>query len=1684
MKTWVLLVAIATILLACPGRSAAKPWSGYLNDADRSGATSEKVPLPLVKRWAFHTRRQTILQPVAGHGGVYFGSPVDHAIYCLDAATGKVRWRFVTGGEIHWAPWLADRRVYVGSDDGCVYCLSAAGALKWKTRIGPRNERIIGYGRMHSRWPVRGGIVLRNGVLYAGAGRFPSDGAFYTGLDPETGRVVWQRTDGETCANGYLTVSDRILYVPQGRVPFALIDLKTKEHIPEYVRSYRGAKWVAPVSSHGWRTQLAGRLAFTGDNRQVSDNVVFEDLGNLTGALQLVTTEAVLYKCSGANLESLAYKVVDIPVDRLARTRRLKTTVRWKVPCRNTGQLILAGDVLFSGGHDNVLAVDATTGKTLWKSASKEATAADGKKQKVSEISGFPAVMAAADGQLIVSTNRGRVYCFGPAGKGGADTERKKAATVITRPVVADRYAGSKTAPLFRKAAEALLKKTGVTHGYALVYGVETGELALELTRRTKLNVYCISPDAKKVAAVRKALDTAGVYGTRVCVDTLPCPYPDYFADLAISETALLNGRMPGDPNDVFRMLKPIGGQLVVGTTVASAARGAVSIKKNFMQWAGNSPIADAETTTDATGTWVAFTRPALKGSADWTHQWGGAANTTFNPDHLAKPPLDVLWYGQPGPGGLQDRHHTVSTPVTWKGRCFMLGREFVKAFNVYNGTQLWQRSFKRIGYELPRAYGLTATSHGLFVKYQNQCHRLDPVTGKTLQSYSIPEGSKQWGYVAVVGDRLYGASGDPVDARFAKYVFAIDIPSGKLLWKYELRLKPRAWGNYHAICVGAGQVYVLGFYHRTSAVEPSWQKEVAKELAAYAKKTLPAETRKAELVALAKGIPVVPLVALDARTGRVNWTRYVDARNPPDAGVTYADGVLLHYPWSGLGHSSWPGRFANRQMTARSAKDGGLLWRRKTHQAGRPMVVGDTVYAMPWVLDLHTGARKKHRHPFTNEETTRVTSIFGACGTLSASPNGLFGRAWQPVGYADLARGVSYVEMRGIRPSCMINMLPAAGLVVVPEGSSGCRCGYHVGPCTVVYKHAESHQQWGGTPALEGPMTPIKWICVNFGGSGEIVDREGKRWIGYRQPQGVPPKPKDRIHKLYFNALASFYKPGWFYGNDAGYAGAKDMGRPWLFGTGARGLKACTIPLLGEVDGTARYTVRLYFADPDNEKPGQRVFDVKLQGRTVLKNLDMVKETGGRNRPLVKEFKDVEVTGGLEIELAASSGNSSLSALPLLCGVECIREQWIGAGFASPKILLTGLEPEQSVTLRVANPGNGPLRGKLCFTAPRGLRIAPKEVSLNLGPGRELKIPVVIARDGKLGAGRHAIRAVLDPGEGSSPGIDRFIPVESIGKCVRVVVPASEDAFVTPRGDKRGRGTNDRRRDLSVRGGAVRVGDGWHFVAYIKFDLSGLQGRISAVRLRLASVRNNCFHQHQTLRVRLVEEPWAGATISYAKQPRAGRVVATIPNVPALATAEAPLDIDVNGLKELSLVVDTEDLFMRWYDSRGSGNGPTLLVDCLMKLPKPVHLTSPKPGLRYAYYQGRFNAVPDFAELTPKHRGRVDRFVFPPPAVGDWFALKYEGYIRIRKRGKYTFYLNSDDGSKLWIGETLIVTNDGIHGPREESGEIFLDTGFYPIGVAYFEGNGGNELTVSYKGPGFACKLLEGAALYHNDTR
>lgn len=137
---------------------------------------------------------------------------------------------------------------------------------------------------------------------------------------------------------------------------------------------------------------------------------------------------------------------------------------------------------------------------------------------------------------------------------------------------------------------------------------------------------------------------------------------------------------------------------------------------------------------------------------------------------------------------------------------------------------------------------------------------------------------------------------------------------------------------------------------------------------------------------------------------------------------------------------------------------------------------------------------------------------------------------------------------------------------------------------------------------------------------------------------------------------------------------------------------------------------------------------------------------------------------------------------------------------------------------------------------------------------------------------------------------------------------------------------------------------------------------------------------------------------------------------------------------------------------------------------------------LTYAYYEGTgWNAIPNFNALSPIKTGEAVNFDLSLRNRDNNFAFVFTGNLTITTAGDYTFYLNSDDGSKLYVDDLSqpLVDFDGAHGvvggdTEGEDGHIqgqpnktiYLSSGIHPIKVEFFEAGGNEYLWVRYNGP------------------
>ena len=582
---------------------------------------------------------------------------------------------------------------------------------------------------------------------------------------------------------------------------------------------------------------------------------------------------------------------------------------------------------------------------------------------------------------------------------------------------------------VYAKSVKRILNMSGQTKGIALVYGGEEGQLAYELAKQSEFCVIVVESDARKVADIRKKMQVANCYGSRVSVHHVESleklPFTSEFANLVVSDTLLKTGELPGSVKEIERVLRPAGGTAVLGQ---------LQDKKNKVT---TRDFADRIVTGFPTfgggndkSIWLKFVRPKLHDAGEWSHLYGLPDNSAFGNENLngakGSNDLEVQWIGRPGPRANPDRNGRKPSPLATNGRLFVQGLQRLISLDAYNGTVLWSLEVPPLGrFNMPRdCSNWCADDDYIYTAIHDKVWRIDAKTGKVAKRYTTLAGPRDWkydwGYLARVGKQLigssvkkgtshtnfWGGSGSGwYDARGGEVtyqvcsdnLFSMDLEDASRKWEYRggVLLNP-------TITIGNGKVYFVECRHP---------------------KVLQSDKRRV-------GMPELWqqqfLVALDVNTGKKVWERPLDTVN----------GSVVFY----LAHKQDKLVLVSSQkryhVYAFADKTGQPLWTREFNwqngdhggHMSRPALVADKVFVRPRVLDAKSGNLLPQTMPR------------GGCGTYACSRQSVIFRAGQ-VTMWDFDKG-KVTNWNRLRPDCWLSTIPANGLLLSPEGGGGCSCG------------------------------------------------------------------------------------------------------------------------------------------------------------------------------------------------------------------------------------------------------------------------------------------------------------------------------------------------------------------------------------------------------------------------------------------------------------------------------------------------------------------------------------------------------------------------------------------------------------------------------------------------------------------
>jgi outer membrane protein assembly factor BamB len=1209
-------------------------WPMYRADASRSGISRELIKFPLSLQWHSSPRHKPrpawpnpvkerhrldfdyAPQLIVAAGTVYFGTSVDDTLSALDAKTGRKNWAFTTGGPIRFAPAYSDGRVYVTSDDGFLYCLRAVtGKLLWKFHAADTNSLVLGNERLISRRPLRSGVLVDRGVVFVTAGMWPSEGVLIYALEAATGEVHWCNDTSDTryLAQPHAKASSLTGVSPQGYLLATdkLLLVPTGRGVPAaFDRATGRLEYFKPADSktHGgcWAT-ISGDRLFNG---------------------------GLVYESSSGN---------QVPCEStrtpLWAKRDFDFGTRQHVLGYRGDRIITDGDRVFGRRTGHCLAL---TGNALLEGDDGILSAFDPKSKNVStaiwstKVTGQVRSIAVSEGAIFSATDSGDLYVFGP------DKASHDVPAVAGRSNNAHRAGSDAAAAVLDLAAS-----TSITTGYILVAG--NPELATSLARDDRFHILSLV-DEDQVSGHRRRLVEEGIYGSRIAVQSLQTlkdgHLPPYFANLVV-----VGGRKEAlNVDELWRIVRPCGGLVCFDTNTASLVTRLVDDAE------------DKPTQVEESNGLTWLRRGKLPGAFDW--------DSKVTSDQRVKWPLELAWFGGPGPDRMQDRHQaSVAPPVVANGRYFVSGARHIIAVDAYNGTELWSRQFaeevdadrsKQV-----RLSGLTANDDSVFFQLGGTWLQLDARTGEETDTLkSLPEGLGVWGRIAkrelpfATHLRTHALTGENVPRTYFRtygcnqllVADGVDFFRSGTLGLYDL-IDDSGLRNFGGIRPGCSRSHNAAFgvflsSEGSSGCKCTYNFQTSLMLA-------PARTRRQEDWAVYHDLPAEGLV----QGMNINLGAPGDRRDK--------DGKLwLSYPRP-------TGEVALQIPVAVESRNSELSGpyhfdsdRRKIHNTQRP-----------WIYTTgYRGLRKvtialDQQQPLVTNRMSKSPQIDGRMDD----------KEWPSQPQASL-RPVQNRQSRGA---------PNRRLIDPEKWSSFVRLAHDDSHLFVSYQQPNRldrrGQPYEWRKKTRGDDASIwqddsfelflsdtsKTTVLHFGvsASGATCDarlegeteREDTRWDGQWDSSTIADE------KAFVIEIAI----PWSTLTEAGLSttqllvNAQSNWSGWrspLRFLGSRGRLACEnfAPLGLDVAPTSpdrRFRIRLHFADPDLNQTERRRFDVRIQGRTVLSEFDMQSEAGARNTAVVKEFHDILGAENLTIELAPVDSDVGPSQETILTGIELQEE-------------------------------------------------------------------------------------------------------------------------------------------------------------------------------------------------------------------------------------------------------------------------------------------------------------------------------------------------------------------------------------------------------------------------------------------
>lgn len=228
-------------------------------------------------------------------------------------------------------------------------------------------------------------------------------------------------------------------------------------------------------------------------------------------------------------------------------------------------------------------------------------------------------------------------------------------------------------------------------------------------------------------------------------------------------------------------------------------------------------------------------------------------------------------------------------------------------------------------------------------------------------------------------------------------------------------------------------------------------------------------------------------------------------------------------------------------------------------------------------------------------------------------------------------------VFISGPRSGCTNSIIPSGGLLNVPYFYEGCTCSYPLPTALSMVGMPETHEQWASWGDASVEPASIERIGLNFGAPGDRKTRDGTLWLDYPSVGG--PSPQVKVVTKPAKPTFHYRHSNWIKGGTAW---------PWTAASAVEGLEELTVHDLKP----GRYSVRLHFAELNEESSKERKQTILVQDRAVLTDFNIRAEAKGTMTGVAREFSNIVVDGTLKITLHAADESQQ----SLISGLEIIR--------------------------------------------------------------------------------------------------------------------------------------------------------------------------------------------------------------------------------------------------------------------------------------------------------------------------------------------------------------------------------------------------------------------------------------------